>query len=502
MSLRDTSIPLALDSGSICTVRLAGETDWEGFRRHARSLLLAGVPAERVVWVTSQAPAGELIPMPPATTSVAPRVPKRFIELAESVILHHDPGRFVLLYRLLERLQREPALRSDPLDRDVLQARQMARAVRRELHKMKAFVRFRPLHRDGEAPLHVAWFEPAHHVVEAVAPFFVQRFAQMHWAILTPMRSAHWNGSQLVFGAGASREQAPPADAGEALWLTYYRHIFNPARLKLDAMRREMPRRYWRNLPEASLIGELAASASQRSGRMIETPATLPRHGSQAWRIAGREPRTGPSNAAAHDMEDPKNLPADDVQALAQLHDMAERCRDCPIGEHATQVVWGEGAVPARLMVVGEQPGDQEDLQGRPFVGPAGRLLDRAFAELGWSRDELYVTNAVKHFKFELRGKRRIHKTPGQREMLICLQWLRREVDHVRPKAALALGGTAARALLGRAVSVNRERGVWLPSPFGIPVLVTLHPSALLRLLAQDREAAYREWLEDLRRAL
>lgn len=209
----------------------------------------------------------------------------------------------------------------------------------------------------------------------------------------------------------------------------------------------------------------------------------------------------GPPNAAGHRMDDPADLPADDVQALAQLHRLAERCRDCPIGEHATQVVWGEGAVPARLMVVGEQPGDQEDLQGRPFVGPAGRLFDRALAELDWPRDELYVTNAVKHFKFELRGKRRMHKTPSQREALICLQWLRRELDHVRPHAALALGATAARALLGRAVAVNRERGAWLPSPFGIPVLITLHPSALLRLLPPDRDAAYRAWLEDLRRA-
>ncbi|MGD9945546.1 MAG: UdgX family uracil-DNA binding protein [Burkholderiaceae bacterium] len=200
-------------------------------------------------------------------------------------------------------------------------------------------------------------------------------------------------------------------------------------------------------------------------------------------------------------MDDPKHPPADDRRALAQLHQMAERCRDCPIGEHATQVVWGEGAVPARLFVVGEQPGDQEDLQGRPFVGPAGRLLDRAFAELGWPRDELYVTNAVKHFKFELRGTRRIHKTPSQRETLACLQWLRRELERVRPAAALALGATAARALLGRAVAVNRERGVWLDSRFGIPVLVTLHPSALLRLLPSEREAAYQQWLQDLRRA-
>ena len=136
----------------------------------------------------------------------------------------------------------------------------MAHQVTRDQHKMKAFVRFRTIERgDDQPPLHVAWFEPDHHIVEATAPFFARRFAQMHWSILTPLRSVSWDGTELHFGPGASRDDAPDADAGESLWLTYYRSIFNPARLKLAMMRKEMPTRYWKNLPEATLIQPLSA---------------------------------------------------------------------------------------------------------------------------------------------------------------------------------------------------------------------------------------------------
>lgn len=185
-------------------------------------------------------------------------------------------------------------------------------------------------------------------------------------------------------------------------------------------------------------------------------------------------------------------------KALEALRQGEEQCRACPIGALATQAVGGEGPVGARLMLVGEQPGDQEDLRGRPFVGPAGKLLDRALAQLGWPREQLYLTNAVKHFKYELRGKRRIHKTPAQREAAACLHWLESEIVLVRPHAAVALGAAAARALLGEAVSVTAERGRWRMREDGLPVLITLHPSALLRLPPGEREAAYAQWLADL----
>lgn len=183
---------------------------------------------------------------------------------------------------------------------------------------------------------------------------------------------------------------------------------------------------------------------------------------------------------------------------LALLRSQAAHCRECPLGELATQTVWGEGAPRARLMLVGEQPGDREDLTGKPFVGPAGRLLDEALHALGWPREALYVTNAVKHFKYELRGKRRMHKTPGQLEILACAHWLQSEIDAIRPAGIVALGGTAARSLLGRPVKVLSERGRWVERPDRIRVLVTLHPSALLRGDPLERERAFGQWLADL----
>ena len=185
----------------------------------------------------------------------------------------------------------------------------------------------------------------------------------------------------------------------------------------------------------------------------------------------------------------------------AQLAEQAKTCQACPLWQGATQTVFGEGPVAARLMLVGEQPGDREDLQGHPFVGPAGRLLDEALEQLGWPRDQLYLTNAVKHFKYELRGKRRMHKSPAQREVQACAPWLEQEIATVDPGAIVALGATAARAVLGHAVPVLANRGQWLAREDGRRVLITLHPSALLRDRGPDRDAAIAAWIEDLRRA-
>ena len=176
-------------------------------------------------------------------------------------------------------------------------------------------------------------------------------------------------------------------------------------------------------------------------------------------------------------------------------------CRECPIGFIATQSVIGEGRLKAKLMLVGEQPGDQEDLQGHPFVGPAGKLLARALEAAGIPREQTFVSNAVKHFKFELRGKRRIHKSPSQREIAACHHWLEDEIALVKPGAMVALGSSAARSLLGRATPVLANRGQWLPREDGLQVLVTLHPSALLRVDSEDREAAFEAFAADLGQA-
>ena len=268
------------------TVTLPHPTDWPGFRHAARALAQAGVPPGQVDWRVAGDAGGDLfgtgeeegdgIAALPALHP-APQVPAAFVHLCETLVLHRDPVRFALMYRLLWRMAHEDALRHDPLDADRLQARRMARAVARDMHKMHAFVRFRPVADEGGQTLHVAWFEPDHYITEANAGFFVRRFTQMRWAILTPDASVRWDGTTLHTGPGARRSDAPPPDAGEALWLTYYRHIFNPARLKLDMMKKEMPRRYWHNLPEATLISELAQDAPRRSARMVAAGATTPR---------------------------------------------------------------------------------------------------------------------------------------------------------------------------------------------------------------------------------
>jgi DNA polymerase len=202
------------------------------------------------------------------------------------------------------------------------------------------------------------------------------------------------------------------------------------------------------------------------------------------------------------DREDPAlTLARDGITSLDELKAQTMRCRECPIGEFATQSVIGEGDAHAPLMLVGEQPGDQEDVQGHPFVGPAGKLLARGLEQAGIPPERVFVSNAVKHFKFELRGKRRIHKSPSQREAAACLHWLEDEIALVRPQAVVALGATAARSLLGRAVPVMANRGQWLARPDGRKVLVTLHPSALLRVLPEDREEAFAAFVKDLKQA-
>ncbi len=186
--------------------------------------------------------------------------------------------------------------------------------------------------------------------------------------------------------------------------------------------------------------------------------------------------------------------------AWTRAREEAAGCRRCGLWKHATQTVFGEGAVPARIMFVGEQPGDAEDRAGTPFVGPAGRLLREALAEAGIDPAGIYLTNAVKHFKWEPRGKRRIHKRPDAAEVLACRIWLEAEIAHVAPQAIVALGATAAQALLGRAVRVTRDRGRLIPSRLAPLLTVTVHPSSILR--APDsaaRAAARRAFVKDLR---
>ena len=453
-------------------VTLAEPDDFDGWRDAARALVAEGAPADQVVWQVG--PGADLfggggdIPSPAAALAAAAfSVPRPFLDLARTVVMANDPERFALLYTLLSRLRREHGLIEDCADPLMRRLDTLAKGVRRDIHKMRAFLRFREVE-DAEGTRFVAWFEPEHHIVRANAAFFVNRFASMRWSILTPEVSLHWDGKALSEGPGATKADAPDGDPVEAVWKTYYASIFNPARVKIGAMLKEMPRKYWKNMPETALVPQLIAGAQAREAAMIETARSSVGGNSQA--------------------------------AWEALRDEAAGCTRCPLYKDATQTVFGEGPVDAPLMFVGEQPGDQEDLAGRPFIGPAGQLFDRALGEAGVDRSRAYVTNAVKHFKFEQRGKRRIHSKPGAGEIEACRWWIEQERMIVAPKVTVALGATAARSLFGRTVTIGKERGRRIEMPEGGAAFITVHPSFLLRL---PDEAAKREeyarFVEELR---
>jgi probable DNA metabolism protein len=409
-------------------------------------------------------------PPPPVPPGSAFSVPRPFVDLAETVVLHSDPERFALLYAMLLRLRAQPRLIDDQTDPLRRRLEEMAKSVRRDIHKMRAFLRFRSVIEADGGERYVAWYEPDHHIVRANAGFFVRRFATMRWSILTPQIAIHWDGETLSEGPGAARGDAPDGDPIEEVWKTYYASIFNPARLKIGSMLKEMPKKYWKNMPETALVSGLIAGAQARETQMIATARSTPRHG---------------DNAAA---------------ALDALREEAAGCKRCPLWKPATRTVFGEGPADARLLFVGEQPGDQEDLAGHPFVGPAGQMFDRAMAEAGLDRARAYVTNAVKHFKFEPRGKRRIHAKPNGGEIEACRWWIEQEREIVKPAITVALGATAAQSLLGRTVTISRTRGSPITLPDGSECWVTVHPSFLLRVPDEDRKAEeYARFVADLK---
>jgi DNA polymerase len=440
---------------------LAHPADLDGFRRAARVALALGIAPAELEWsVEGEADGlGLASPLPGMADPPAPRVPRRFVELAELAICNCGPARFGLLHSVLVRLQAAPRLLEDRSDPEVDALAEMAKAVSRDRHKMRAFLRFREIEDEG-GKHYVAWFEPTHHILRLNIGFFIRRFASQRWTILTPELSAHWDGEAVHWLPGAVKEDAPAEDPVEAIWKTYYAATFNPARLKVKAMQAEMPKKYWRNLPEAELIPDLIAKAEARTVEMI-----------------GGE-------------------------TLAEVKAGALGCRRCPLHGPATQTVFGEGPADARLMIVGEQPGDQEDLAGRPFVGPAGQLLDAALAEAGIDRSRAWVTNAVKHFKYQQRGARRIHESPNAAEIQACRWWLDQERSLLKPGLVLMLGASAARAVLGRPVTVGRERGRLLDLPDGGRGFLTVHPSYLLRIENGAQQRAERaRFVDELRDA-
>jgi DNA polymerase len=459
-------------------VTLAAPDDFDGWRNAARDLAEAGIPVSAIVWRVEGDDAdlfsSKLVRIPAPCFPV----PRAFIDLARDIVCHSDPQRFALLYAMLLRLKSERRAMEDEADPLVRRLHGLAKAVRRDIHKMHAFVRFREID-----DCFIAFFEPEHHVLRRAASFFVNRFTNMRWSILTPELSIHWDGASLSEGPGAARAEASSLDPLEEMWRTYYASVFNPARLKVGTMLKEMPKKYWRNMPEASLVQPLIASARKRELDMIDASEV--------------------KEGLKHALESERSIePGGNARAAweALLKDV-RKCTRCDLYKHATQAVFGEGPLDASIMFVGEQPGDQEDLAGRPFVGPAGQLFDTALEKAGIDRSTVYVTNAVKHFKFVPRGKKRIHSKPGAGEIEACRWWVDHERDLIRPPVTVALGATAAQSLFGKAMAIGKNRGAPLLLPDGSECWITVHPSFLLRIPEEERRREERAlFVRDLER--
>ncbi|MGN8159748.1 UdgX family uracil-DNA binding protein [Salinisphaera sp. RV14] len=464
-------------------VAVAFVPDFAGWQAAARLQWQAGLAPDALWWH----PDREAVAPPAAAGSDGPRVPKRFVALARAAACHRGADRWALLYRLLWRLTHgERHLLARAGDADVARLNRYAKAVRRDVHKMKAFVRFRTVAEPGfDEPRYVAWFEPEHEIVDYAAGFFQRRFANMRWSILTPDRCVHWEGDGTVwFSPGTDKRAAPDGDVTENAWQVYYRSIFNPARVKVRAMMSEMPAKYWKNLPEAALIPGLIAGADRAVAAM---EATRREHDTLHCGPTPASPETTLTRRAE----------AAGPGSLEQLALRAARCRNCDLCGPATQTVFGEGPSPARIMLVGEQPGDAEDVAGRPFVGPAGRLLDAALMDAGLDRRALYLTNAVKHFKFTPWGRARLHARPDHEEVRACRPWLEAEIECVAPEIVVALGATAAGSLLERPLSITRDRGRRIDW-HGRCLILTVHPAFILRSRAH-RDDEYRRFVADLK---
>jgi DNA polymerase len=432
-------------------------TGFAQWREAARELLALSMPPEAVRWDGdagfSGAPDGarqthnRVVPLP--ESQAVPHLPRSLMDMLQTAACCRVPDRWALLYRVVWRWQRGERAVQSARDPDGARLREMVTAVHREEQDMHANIRFRERPAEAGPPRFVAWFEPRHDVLSQVAQHFISRMGKLSWMIATPEASVLWDGAMLHNCGPLMDSAAGFEQAGEAPWLSYYRSVFPLA----DAA-----------APPGSCARAVQLVGRRASDKLPSAPEPAPGQGDQ-----------------------PATL---------------DQCRRCGLWEHATQAVGGEGPKRARIMLVGEQPGDQEDLAGQPFVGPAGKLLDRVCEAAGVERRALYVTNAVKHFKWEPRGKRRMHKTPAQREIEACSYWLEKELASVRPAVIVAMGTTALKSVLGTS-------HVTLKDTLGRPIrhegrwIVTIyHPSYALRVPDEaSRHAAFKVMVDGLKLA-
>jgi probable DNA metabolism protein len=465
------------------------------WREAARELLVHDVPPELVTWSTPYA-GGDLFSGAPSTAEqphnpsdipppasdkprhAPPSIPRSLMDMLQSAACCRVPDRWAFLYRVIWRWQQGEHDVQSPADEDGARLNAMVKAVRREEHDMHAYIRFRERPAEAGPPRFVAWYEPQHDVLPQVAEHFVSRMGKVSWMIATPEASVLWDGQTLHNTGPLVKNSEDLEDTGEALWLTYYRSVFNPARLNQAVMQQHIPSHRWKNLPEGKIVTHMISEAARGARKVGQYEA-----------VGQRKGTTIP-------------IAPEDAQPERQQPSKLDECRRCELWQFATQAVGGEGPKKAKIMFVGEQPGDQEDLAGQPFVGPAGKLLDQVCEKAGVDRDTIYVTNAVKHFKWEPRGKRRLHKTPVQKEIEACHYWLDKELAHVKPTVIVALGATALK-------SVMRTANVTLKNSIGHPVfheghwiVTTYHPSYVLRVPGEEaKREAFQTMVDSLKLA-
>lgn len=382
----------------------------------------------------------------------------------EKVSYARDENRWNLMYRILFRLVHEnPNLLKISVDTDIREAELLEKSVRKDIHKMHAFVRFKKSEIDGEE-IYIAWHKPEHLIVRPGTPFFARRFGDKRWSIFTPDESAHWDLKELTFGPGMEQKDFHTTDNWDELWKTYYKSIFNPARIKIKMMKSEMSPKYWASMPETALIADLVREAPKTLQTMAENINTV--------------------------------AIVDTKLSLNELKEKASACTACPLYKKATQTVFGVGPETAKIMIVGEQPGDQEDQTGKPFVGPAGELLAKALMEAGLQKENIYITNAVKHFKWVPQSGMRLHQKPSGPEMHACKPWLEAEIKKIKPEVIIALGATATTAIIGKLPKIKDERGKIMTHLACAPkVVISWHPSAILRSLNDAEQIERNEQL-------
>ncbi|GGK03008.1 UdgX family uracil-DNA binding protein [Pseudomonas matsuisoli] len=471
------------------TIHFAGS--FEAWRPIARKLLLDQTAPDQITWQAGNDPAADLFASPdvldePTQPSVALAIPRKLPELLKYAACYRAPDRWALLYRVLWRVTRGDRSAMLAGDIDGAQLHGRVKSVRREAHHMHAFLRFAERAEDA-TPRFVAWHEPAHDVLELASGHFHHRMGSVSWLIATPEGAAVCDGTSLSFLSPCPDDLRQLAqgtrDDGEALWRAYYSSTFNPARVNEKVMRGHMPARFWKHLPEGDLIPQLATQARAGQQKLAQTESVGKQAGRQV--LIARER----------------------AQPVRPLPTSLDECRQCDIWQNATCAVPGAGSSHAQIMLIGEQPGDHEDLAGRPFVGPAGQILDQALASAGLDRAAIFVTNAVKHFKWEPRGgihgkaATRKHATPKPAEIRACRDWLTKELADIKPLVLVALGRTALASILevhdpqrirladysGRAF---KHDGRW--------VLTAPHPAAILR----NRDEQQRRYFEELCHAL